>query len=62
MSWAGCVEAMGPMLMMTVARFATDEALAEIHRVLKPGGVFGMIWNIDECESRRRRGPRTSTE
>lgn len=32
-------------------RFATEEALAEIHRVLKPGGVFGMIWNIDDCET-----------
>lgn len=31
-------------------RFATDEALREIHRVLKPGGTFGMIWNIDDCE------------
>lgn len=40
------------MLMMwaVLGRFATDEALREIHRVLKPGGVFGMIWNIDDCE------------
>lgn len=28
-------------------RFSTQEALDEIHRVLKPGAVFGMIWNID---------------
>ncbi|PSR97509.1 methyltransferase domain-containing protein [Coniella lustricola] len=28
--------------------FATDEVLDEIHRVLKPGAVFGMIWNIDD--------------
>ncbi|KAF7527485.1 hypothetical protein G7054_g10460 [Neopestalotiopsis clavispora] len=27
--------------------FATPEAMREIHRVLKPGAVFGMIWNID---------------
>ena len=25
--------------------FATGEALAEIHRVLKPGGGLGLIWN-----------------
>lgn len=29
--------------------FATEQALGEIHRVLKPGGVLGMIWNIDDC-------------
>jgi len=23
--------------------------LKEIHRVLSPGAVFGMIWNIDTC-------------
>jgi SAM-dependent methyltransferase len=26
--------------------FATHEALAEIHRVLKPGGKLGLIWNM----------------
>lgn len=32
-------------------RFATDEALEEIRRVLKPKAVFGMIWNIEDCET-----------
>lgn len=26
--------------------FATRETLAEIHRVLKPGGKLGLIWNV----------------
>ncbi|QEI07130.1 methyltransferase domain-containing protein [Pigmentiphaga aceris] len=26
--------------------FATTEALAEIHRVLKPGGQLGLVWNV----------------
>lgn len=26
--------------------FATEAALAEIHRVLKPGGKLGLIWNV----------------
>jgi SAM-dependent methyltransferase len=26
--------------------FATREALREIHRVLTPGGAFGLIWNV----------------
>ncbi len=26
--------------------FATEEALAEIHRVLKPGGRLGLVWNV----------------
>lgn len=29
--------------------FATPEALAEIHRVLKPGGRLGMIWNLRDA-------------
>ncbi len=26
--------------------FANSQALAEIHRVLKPGGMLGLIWNV----------------
>lgn len=26
--------------------FATEEALAEMHRVLKPGGRLGLVWNV----------------
>ena len=26
--------------------FASDEALAEIHRVLKPAGRLGLVWNV----------------
>jgi SAM-dependent methyltransferase len=29
--------------------FATREALAEIHRVLKPGGKLGMVWNTRDA-------------
>ncbi|KAL7927916.1 S-adenosyl-L-methionine-dependent methyltransferase [Trichoderma austrokoningii] len=28
--------------------FATEASLAEIHRVLKPGGTLGMIWNVED--------------
>lgn len=31
-------------------RFATKEALREIHRVVRPGATFGMIWNIEDCK------------
>src|SRR4029077_945210 len=26
--------------------FATESDLAEIHRVLKPGGKLGLVWNV----------------
>ena len=26
--------------------FSTQEALSEIHRVLKPGGALGLVWNL----------------
>jgi SAM-dependent methyltransferase len=32
-------------------RFANQEALKEIRRVLKPGGKLAMIWNIEDCRS-----------
>ncbi|RDL34610.1 Uncharacterized protein BP5553_07738 [Venustampulla echinocandica] len=28
--------------------FATEESLKEIHRALRPGASFGMIWNIED--------------
>ena len=30
--------------------FANDDALAEIHRVLKPGGALGLIWNMRDLD------------
>jgi SAM-dependent methyltransferase len=30
--------------------FATDETLAEIHRVLKPGGALAVVWNMRELD------------
>ncbi|KAL8849273.1 MAG: hypothetical protein Q9221_005743 [Calogaya cf. arnoldii] len=30
-------------------RFATDDALEEIYRILIPGGNFGMVWNVEDC-------------
>jgi hypothetical protein len=32
-------------------RFANMESLQEIHRVLKPGAGFGLIWNLEDCKS-----------
>lgn len=31
--------------------FATREALAEIHRVLKPGGHLGLVWNLRDART-----------
>ena len=33
--------------------FATSEALQEIHRVLKPGGSLGLVWNVRDESVRR---------
>lgn len=41
----------------SAVRFATEEALDEIYRVLKEGAVFGMIWNIDDCETSQAQVP-----
>ncbi len=35
--------------------FATDAALAEIHRVLRPGGALGLIWNSRDDEDELQR-------
>lgn len=34
---------------LIILRFANEEALAEIRRILKPGAKIGMIWNIEDC-------------
>ncbi|KAK7951117.1 MFS-type transporter [Apiospora aurea] len=33
--------------------FATPESLQEIHRVLRPGAVLGMIWNVEDYNAPR---------
>ena len=38
---------------MTTNRFADTAALQEIHRVLKPNGHLGMIWNMEDFNSTR---------
>jgi SAM-dependent methyltransferase len=32
--------------------FANDEALADIHRVLRPGGALGLVWNRRDLSDR----------
>jgi SAM-dependent methyltransferase len=53
-AWSGSAEAI-PLGSATVDAvvcaqafhwFATPEALHEIRRVLKPGGAFGLVWNV----------------
>ena len=34
-----------------ISRFATQEAVNEIHRVLKENAVLGMIWNVEDCKT-----------
>lgn len=42
--------------------FANMTALREIHRVLKPQGCLGMVWNIDDYNSTRDFKPTTLWE
>ena len=32
-------------------RFANMDALREIYKKLVPGGILGLIWNVEDCES-----------
>ncbi|ODA78800.1 hypothetical protein RJ55_06184 [Drechmeria coniospora] len=42
--------------------FATEEALAEIRRVLKPGGSLAMIWNVEDYNQPKNWTPSTRWE
>ncbi|KAF2810239.1 S-adenosyl-L-methionine-dependent methyltransferase [Mytilinidion resinicola] len=42
--------------------FANQESLREIHRVLKPGGVLGMIWNIEDYNQTKSAAMTTTWE
>ncbi|MCJ1477947.1 hypothetical protein MMC13_006622 [Lambiella insularis] len=44
------------------SRFANEEALREIHRVLKPCGTLGLIWNIEDYNSPTDSQPSTEWE
>ncbi|KAK4192627.1 putative methyltransferase [Podospora australis] len=44
--WEGSVE--GYIAAQSLHWFANEDAFAEAHRVLKPGGGFGAIWNIED--------------
>lgn len=48
MRWTACLKLIGRE---SNNRFANETALAEIHRVLKPGGALGLIWNIEDCKA-----------
>lgn len=36
--------------MLKSDRFAKNDALIEIHRVLVQDGKLAMIWNVEDCE------------
>ncbi|OCK78826.1 S-adenosyl-L-methionine-dependent methyltransferase [Lepidopterella palustris CBS 459.81] len=42
--------------------FANQQSLTEIHRVLKPGGSFCMIWNVEDYNQSRSAVPSTAWE
>ncbi|KAI4273278.1 MAG: hypothetical protein LQ337_004748 [Flavoplaca oasis] len=42
--------------------FATDDALEEIHRILIPGGNFGMVWNVEDYNAPESWEPTTKWE
>lgn len=45
-----CHEGVNQDRTLSLRRFANMNALKEIYRVLQPTGVFGMIWNIEDCK------------
>ncbi|PGH18748.1 hypothetical protein AJ79_00161 [Helicocarpus griseus UAMH5409] len=42
--------------------FANEGALREIHRVLRPGGMLGLIWNIEDYNAPKSWQPTTAWE
>ncbi|KAL3417268.1 methyltransferase C25B8.09 [Phlyctema vagabunda] len=42
--------------------FANEESLRDIHRVLTPGGTFGMIWNAEDYNGMKDWEPTTKWE
>ncbi|KZF24652.1 S-adenosyl-L-methionine-dependent methyltransferase [Xylona heveae TC161] len=42
--------------------FATQETLRELHRVLKPTGVLGLIWNVEDYNAPKSWKPTTLWE